>query len=283
MIKVGVVILNYKVLEKVKACLSSVFKSDYENLQVYVLDNNSHDGSDEYFSSKNEVKFYQTDKNLGYSGGNNIGIDLALKDNCQAIFILNPDTEIEPTTVTRLVKALETGVGIAGPKIFFSNSKKIWYAGGIFDSANVLGSHRGVNEEDHGQFNELAETDYVTGAAMMVKREVFERIGILDDNYFLYYEDTDFCLRAKKAGFKIVYAPAAVVYHENAQSTGIGSSLQDYFITRNRLLLARKFLPFRTQFALIREAIRNLAKPIRRQAFFDFLLGNLKGGSFIND
>jgi GT2 family glycosyltransferase len=116
---------------------------------------------------------------------------------------------------------------------------------------------------------------------MFVNAKVFKKIGFFDEKYFLYYEDSDFCLRAKKADFRLVYAPSAVVFHENAKSTGLGSNLQDYFITRNRLLLASKFLPFRTRFALLREALRNIGNPVRRLAFWDYLNGNFGKGSYI--
>lgn len=283
--KVAVIILNYKVKIQTMKCIESVQKSNYENIQIYVIDNNSGDGIGEEIEKIKSVSFVQNKENAGYSGGNNLGIKKAIEDGVDYMFILNPDTTVDKDAIEFLVSAVDSeDVGISGPKIFFSTpdgSEKIWYAGGVFDKDNVIGKHRGVDEQDHGQYEQKEETGFVSGAAMMVKKEVFEKIGFFDENYFLYYEDSDFCFRAKQAGFKIMYEPRAIVYHENAKSTGLGSNLQDYFITRNRMLFASKFLPFRTRFALFREAIRNINNPTRRLAFGDFLLGKFGKGSFL--
>lgn len=279
--KVAVVIVNYKVKDKTLKCISSVEKSSYKDIQIIVV-NNCEDNFEEEIKKFPEVIFIQSNQNTGYTGGNNAGIKRALKMGADFVFILNPDTEIERNTIDKLLEVSErTGAGIVGPKVLFDDRKTIWFAGGIFDKANVLGQHRGVDEKDNGQYDEEIETDYVTGGMMFITAGVFKKIGFFDEQYFLYYEDSDFCTRAKKAGFKLIYAPSAVVYHTNAQSTGLGSPLQDYFQTRNRMLFASKFLPFRTRFALLRESVRNLNMPTRRLAFFDFLIGNLGKGSFL--
>ncbi len=272
--KVGVVILNYKVADQAISCLKSVLKSDYQNFEVVVVDNNSGDNLQEQMSQFPAVEFIQTGDNLGYSGGNNVGIKRVLEKGVDLVWVLNPDTTVLENTLSVMVDSLiKDQVGVLGPKIYFKDSKVIWYAGGQLDLANVLGGHRGVDQTDNGEFDQAGETDYVTGASMLVDRAVYEKIGFFDDRYFLYYEDSDFCYRAKLAGFKIFYQPKAVVYHANAQSTGLGSPRQDYYITRNRLLFGSKFLSLRTRFALVREAIKHLGMPIRRRAFFDWLFG----------
>lgn len=277
--KVTVVILNFQVKKETLACVKSVLETDYQNLQIIVVDNNSNDNLEEELKKFDDVIFIQNKKNIGFTGGNNVGIKYALSHGADCVFVLNPDTEISPGCMTALVNASQSG-DILGPKIYFADTKKIWFAGGQFDVANVLGTHRGLNEEDNNQYNLIEDTDYVSGAAFFVKRQVFEKIGFFDERYFLYYEDADFCIRAKRAGFKVFYVPTALVFHKNARSTGLGSPLQDYFITRNRMLLASKFLPFRTRFALLREALKNIGSPARRLAFFDFLIGNFGQGSF---
>lgn len=280
MVKISVIILNFKTKDLTIRCIESVKKSDYKNIEIIVVDNNSEDGLSEALNKSKDVIFIPNDKNAGFSGGNNLGIKKALKSGADYIFILNPDTEVEKNTISNLISKMEAkDVDIASPKIYFHGSKKIWYGGGEIDQLNVLGSHGGMDQIDNGQYDQMNETDLATGAAMMIKKEVFEKIGLFDERYFLYYEDADFCFRAKKVGFKIMYIPEAVVYHENAQSTGLGSSLQDYYITRNRMLFAAKFLPFRTKFALFREALRNLNINARRKALFDFMIGNLGKGS----
>lgn len=277
--KVTVVILNYKVKELTLKCIESVQSSDYKDLSIILVDNNSEDGIEEEVKDKN-INFIQTGKNLGYSGGNNVGIKKALENGADYVFILNPDTKITSDCISKLVDNLEKeNAGVVGPKIYFKGNKTIWFAGGIFDKANVIGSHRGVDEIDKGQYDQTIETDFITGAAMMVRKDVFEKISLFDERFFLYYEDSDFCFRARNAGFKVMYIPFALIFHENARSTGLGSPLQDYYITRNRMLFASKFLPFRTKFALFREALKNIKIQARRKAFFDFLLGRFGKGN----
>lgn len=277
--KVGVIILNYKVKDQVIQCVMSVKRSSYKKLDIIVVDNDSADGLELEMKKVPGVTFIETGVNAGYTGGNNIGIKRALENGNDYIFILNPDTTIESNTMKSLCDfATNKGAGVVGPKVLFSGTNKIWYAGGSFDSLNVIGSHRGVNEEDHGQFDKYIETDYVTGAALFVDSEIFQKVGLFDEKFFLYYEDADFCFRAKQAGFLVMYYPQAVVYHKNAQSAGLGSKLQDYYITRNRMLYASKFLPLRTRFALLREAIRNCTNPTRRKALIDFELGRFGKG-----
>ena len=280
--KVAVVILNYKVSDLAITAVRSVLKSSYENLKIYLVDNNSNDGIEMKIQEFSEVTFIQSGSNLGYTGGNNIGIKKALEEGSDWVLLLNPDATVEKDTIEILVeKTKKHNAHIANPKIYFAHSKKIWFAGKFFDRANVLGSHRGVDEEDTGKYDEEEELEDGTGCALLIKREVFEKIGFLDENYFLYYEESDFLYRARQAGFKIMYIPGSVVYHENAKSSGVGGPLQDYFITRNRMLYASKYLPFRTKFALIREAIRTSYYPTRRLALFDYLMGNFGKGSYI--
>lgn len=278
--KVAVIILNYKVKDELLKCLKSVQDSSFKDIEILVVDNNSGDGLVLELEKFKDIRFIQNKGNLGYTGGNNIGIQVALELGVDYILVLNPDTIIDKNCIKNLVKGIETsGAGVVGPKIYFAGSKRIWHAGGVIDMLNVIGGHRGVDQEDEGQFDERKEVDFISGAAFFAKRKVFEKIGLFDNRYFLYYEDADFCYRSKMAGFKVFYIPDAIIFHENASSTGLGSPLQDYYQTRNRMLFASKFLPLRTRFALFREALRNLRNPVRRLALFDFLIGNFGKGS----
>lgn len=273
----AVVILHYRHKEDTLECLKSVNRSDYKDLQIILVDNDSGDS----FGELEKITLLKSGHNIGYSGGNNLGIKKALEMGAEYVFVINPDATVEKSTISSLVKAIEKySAGLVSPKIYFDNSKKIWYAGSKFDVLNVIGSHRGVDEIDHGQYDLDEETDGITGGAFLATKEVFRKAGLFDERFFLYYEDADLSFRAKQKGFKIMYIPEAVVYHQNARSTGLGSPLQDYFITRNRMLFASKHLPVRTRFALFREALRNLDKPMRRLAMWDFLIGNFEKGSY---
>lgn len=291
--KVGIVILNYNGVANTLDCLQSLKKLNSADLSIdiIVVDNHSQDGSQKSLSKVKGINFIQNSQNLGYSGGNNIGIRYALRNKAELILILNNDTTIDKNTLLHLEKRSRQA-DIISPKIYFSPGfefhkkryrsnelgKIIWYAGGEIDWENIIGKHVGVDEVDNGQFNKPCEVDFATGAAMFIKREVFEKVGFFDEKYFLYLEDMDFCVRAKKAGFKIMYEPKAVVWHKNAQSAdGSGSKLQDYYISRNRLLFATKFAKFKTKIALLKNSY-NQRDPIRRKAFRDFITFRLGEG-----
>lgn len=279
--KVAVIILNFKVKDETIKCVESVLKSSYKNIDIIVVDNDSEDGSAQVINNFPQVDFIQTGKNLGYTGGNNIGINRALAKAADYIFILNPDATIQKDTIENLVKVAQNSeAGIFGPRILFGDRKTIWYAGGIIDLNNVLGIHRGLDEKDKKQYETIEETGFVSGAAMFVKTGVFKQIGLFDERYFLYLEDMELCFRARKAGIRIMYVPKAVVYHENAKSTGLGSPLQDYYITRNRLLFAFKYLSWQKRLVLLKHIFLTMNFSTRRQALVDFLIGRLGKGSF---
>ena len=218
-----------------------------------------------------------------------------LEGGADAVLILNNDTIVEPQLIMNLVAALNQG-DLISPKIYFAAGcefhksrysqkevgRVIWSAGGEIDWANIMGKHWGVDQVDRGQFTKRKLITFATGACMMVKRSVFKKIGYFDEKYFLYLEDMDFCVRAKNAGFKIIFEPKAVVWHKNASSSGgSGSPLQDYFITRNRLLFAFKFARIKTKFVLIRHVLGQIRNPIKRKALADFLTFSFGKGSYI--
>ncbi len=250
--KIAVVILHYKHQDQTLECIGSVKKSDFDNFKIILVDN----GSGDDFSEIKDILFIKSEVNLGYSGGNNVGIESALINKCDYVLIINNDTYVDELLLKNIFKDPQVD-GIVSPKIYFAPgfefhkdrysktdlSNVIWYAGGRIDWSNIIGMHMGVDEVDTGQFNDKKEIDFATGACMLVKKEVFEKIGMFDERYFLYLEDMDFCVRAKKAGFGITFFPQAKLWHKNAAASGgSGSRLQDYYITRNRLLFAFKFL-----------------------------------------
>ena len=287
--KIAVIILNYKGAQDTIECVNSVKDSILEKeitLEIIVVENGSNDGTKEKLKSLNGIYLLESEINLGFSGGNNLGIKYAMKAKADCILILNNDVFIDNHAISHLLKA-STHADIVSPKIYFAKGyefhknkyreddlgKVIWYAGGQIDWANIIGSHLGVDEVDVGQHNTEKKIDFATGAGVLVKREVFEKIGLFDDKYFLYLEDMDFCVRAKKAGFKIIYEPKAVFWHKNAQSSGgSGSELQDYYISRNRLLFAFKYAKIKTKLAVLKQLITQTASPIKRKALLNFLM-----------
>ena len=300
MAKVFISIINFNGRKNTLDCLNSIkklAKKDFE-LETVVIDNAS---SQEFDLPKEYswVKLIRSTQNLGFSGGHNKLIKYALENGADYILILNNDTEVDKDLLNELLKTFssEKGIGIVAPKIYFykgfefhknrykeeEKGKVFWYAGGKMDWKNVIGYHRGVDEVDHGQYEKVQSTDFASGACMMISKEVFEKVGLFDERYFLYYEDNDLCLRAKKNGFKIYYAPEAILWHKNAGSVGgSGSDLQDYYITRNRMLFGMKFAPFRSKASLVRESIKLLlsGRFWQKRGILDFYIGNLGKGSY---
>src|SRR3989344_3552374 len=294
--KIAVVILNYNGIDNTLECLDSLRRCNRKNHQVeiIIIDNNSNDGSDQILSKIKDICFIQNQENLGYTGGNNAGIKFALKRGAANVIILNNDTVVHPSFIINIVNAAKFG-DVISPKIYFApgfefhksryikseSGKVIWYAGGKIDWQNVMGIHKGVDEVDHGQFSKRQEVDLATGACMLIRRQVFEKIGFFDKKYFLYLEDMDFCVRAKRAGFKIIFEPKAILWHKNASSGGgSGSSLQDYYISRNRLLFATKYAKVRTKFAVFKQILSQINTPIKRKALIDFVTFNFGKGTF---
>lgn len=296
-------LLNFNSNKDTLECLQSlkdIGKKDFK-LTIVIVDN----GSEEKFDFKNEKIVglspivIRQDKNLGFSGGNNLAIEYAIKNNADYVLILNNDTYVDRNFLEELLKVAgkEKSIGIVVPKIYFASGfefhknrylqkdlgKIFWYAGGKMDWANINGYHRGVDEIDNKQYDVIEETEIATGCCMLVKKEVFEKVGLFEDKYFLYYEDSDLCMRARKKGYKILYVPKSVVWHKNAGSSGgSGSQLQDYYITRNRLLFGFKFAPIRSRIALFRESIKLFfnGRKWQKRAVVDFYLKKLGKGSY---
>lgn len=286
---ISVVVLNYNGLENTLECVESLKRCDSagNKIELIVVDNNSGDGSQEALPKLKDINLIQNIDNLGYSGGNNVGIKRALKRKADAILILNNDTQAEKDLIVNLVATLKSA-DLISPKIYFTAGyefhndryqkadlgRVIWYAGGHIDWDNIIGIHDGVDLVDSGQFEKRREIELATGAAMIVKRQVFEKVGLFDEKYFLYLEDMDFCVRAKKAGFKIYFEPRAILWHKNAGSIGSGSQLQDFYFTRNRLLFATKYAKLRTKIAVLKDIFGKISNPIKRKALIDFLTLN---------
>lgn len=296
--KVSIVILNYNGRQILKQTLDSLIKNISPAVEIIVVDNNSSDGSVEYLKSLKRIKTIFSKENLGFTGGNNLGIDYALKGGADYLLLLNNDVLIKDNFIKPMVDfmAQNKKVGILGPKIYFASGfefhqdrysekekgKVIWYAGGKIDWANILASHRGVDEVDSGQYDQEGETDFVSGCCFLVRKEVFKEIGLLDNKYFLYYEDADFCLRAKKKGWQVFYFPKAKIWHLNAGSSGCGGELQDYFTTRNRLLFGFRWASLRSKIAILREGCRTFfgGRKWQKRGVLDFYLARFGKGSW---
>jgi GT2 family glycosyltransferase len=279
--KIAIVMINYNGQKDTVDCLESILKirKDGFRIETIIVDNYPENriDIDEKKYKEISLKIIFNPINSGFSGGNNVGIKHALKENADYVLLLNNDTLVKSNFLEELFNFAESTpqAGLIVPKIYFAKGfefhkdrykseelgKVFWYAGGNMDWANVIGHHRGVDEVDQGQYDNIETTDFASGCCVLIRSEVFKKIGFLDEDYFLYYEDSDFSERAKKAGFRIYYLPTSVIWHKNAGSTGgSGSKLQDYYITRNRLLFGNRFAPLRSKLALNREGLSLIAK-----------------------
>jgi GT2 family glycosyltransferase len=291
--KVSIIIVNWNGKDDTLKCLATIKKMKPKGitLETIVVDNGSTNDSVSVIKKQHPwVRLIETGKNLGFTGGNNVGMEVAMKDGADFLWLLNNDTLVT-SDAWRLIEAFDVSdVGIAGSKIYFApgyeyhkdryspkeRGRVFWYAGGLVDWANMYASHKGVDEVDYGQYDTMEETPYVTGCSFMIARDVVSQIGVLDDRYYLYLEDLDYCLRAKRAGFRLMYNPASVIWHVNAGSSGgAGNPLHEYYMTRNRLYVGLKYAPLRTKFALLREAMRFIffGSANKRKAIIDALIG----------
>lgn len=296
-------LLNFNSKKNTLDCLKSLedIRKDDFKLTIVVIDNASKEdfGLNSRIVKHKSLVVIKNNENLGFSGGHNVAIKYALDNRADYVLILNNDTYVDKDFLAKLLKTADEdkNVGILVPKIYFASGsefhkdrylkneigKVLWYAGGEMDWANIIGQNRGVDEVDKGQYDKTEETEIATGCCMLIKKEVFENIGLFDDKYFLYYEDSDLSIRARRKDFKIMYVSGSIIWHKNAGSAGgSGSVLQDYYITRNRLLFGFKFAGFRSKLALFKESLSLFlrGRQWQKRGVIDFYLGKLGKGSY---
>lgn len=241
---VWIVLLNYKGCQDTIECIESLEQITYRNYKIIIVDNNSKDGSEEILRNKFPQHIViQSGENLGFSGGNNVGIKYALENGADYILLLNNDTLVEPDFLNPLVEEAEKdkAIGIVAGKInYYYDKNIIWSAGGYISEIKGCGYHYGINEVDVGQYDKKREVTCLTGCLQLIKKEVIKEVGLYDEDYFLYFEDVDYCYRVKKHGFKLVYVPQSKIYHKVSASAGEESSLALYYNHRNRLLFVKK-------------------------------------------
>lgn len=248
---VSLITLNYNQAEVTCALLDSIQQLTYPAIEVIVVDNHSTVNPERLINERNyaNTQVIVTDKNLGFAGGNNVGIRQAKGDY---IVLLNNDTEVTPDLIERLLEPFRTDptLGVTCPKIrYYQNPAIIQYAGytplnQYTGQAWAIGSH----QVDNGQFDSPGITNFAHGAAMMVKREVIEQAGVLPELYFLYYEELDWCCRILQAGYKIYYQSSALVFHKESMTVGKGNPMKVYYQTRNRILFMRRNVSPRSLF-----------------------------------
>lgn len=290
---VGILLLNWNSNQDTEVCVASLqqIKAPSIRVSIIVIDNNSTVSISHLEKKYNNVTVLTLSENKGFTGGNNEGIKKAFEMGCDAVWILNNDTTVHPNALVSLYTELQTTkTGMVGSKIYFSPGHEyhkeryktrefgrvIWYAGGKIDWDNLYGTHRGVDEVDHGQYDDVVETDFITGCSLMVSKECLDNIGLFDERYFAYLEDMDLSMRAHIYGYALRYVPSSIIWHNNAGSTGgAGNTIHQYYMTRNRILFGLRYASARTKFALIRESFRLAAygTKAQKQAIIDAAKG----------
>ncbi|MDO8546786.1 MAG: glycosyltransferase family 2 protein [Nitrospirales bacterium] len=251
---VAVVILNWNQEALTADCLASLRKVEHSCLKVILVDNGSLPESvDRLERDFPEVTLVRLPENRGFAGGNNVGIERALKDGVSHILLLNNDTLVQPTFLQPLLDGLDNpGVGVVGPRIYHHpDVQRIWFAGGMIDWKTGRQWHSGAGELDHGQWSVPRDVDYVTACCLLAPARVFQEVGGLDERYFIYFEETDWNLRARARGYRCRYVPDSRIYHKVSQAMKTGSPTSDYYYARNRLLFFLTHAPSRYRFWLI--------------------------------
>ena len=196
--------------------------------------------------TSNQLVLITNDRNYGFAEGNNIGIRYSLQTlNADYVLLLNNDTIVDKNFLGEMVDlgVTDENIGIIGPKIYYyDDPDTIWCIGGKIDWKLARGLHVGTNEVDIDQYNKTEEFDYVSGSAFLIKQEVLDKVGLMDNKFFLYFEESDLALRASKKGYKSVYAPEAKIWHKVSKSGGgLSKPIGLYYITRNRWLFMKKW------------------------------------------
>ncbi len=238
--RVSIITVNYNGLKDTCELIDSIpFK---ENMEVIVVDNASKEDEASIISERYpHVKVIHSKKNLGFAGGNNLGIKEA---KGKYILLINNDTYFKDFNIDNLIKRLESSdkIGIVCPKLRFAWGNNPIQFAGYTPLSNITLRNKaiGFGEEDHGQYETAHPTPYAHGAAMLIKHEAINKVGLMPECFFLYYEEIDWSIMFTRSGYEIWYDPSCTVFHKESQTTGQNSPLRTYYITRNRLLLVKR-------------------------------------------
>ncbi|MBS0629587.1 MAG: glycosyltransferase family 2 protein [Verrucomicrobia bacterium] len=244
MTKIIVIVLNWNNAPDTLECLASLEKIDYPDYEILLVDNGSTDNSLTQIRSRYpQLPILENGENLGYAEGNNRGLLEGLKRGAELLLLLNNDTIVSPHLLSELAKAAQKhpSAGVFGPKIYFyDDPATIWYAGGSVDLKTGRCYHIGWGAPEG--YNEIKETDYICGCALAVRAQVVEKVGLLSPEYFLIWEEIDWCYRIRRAGYKCLYVPKARIWHKVSASFPEGNRgpTWQYYYYRNKLLFHRR-------------------------------------------
>lgn len=284
--KVSIITLNWNGKDDTLECVASLKKLNHPNYDIVVVDNGSTDGSVSTLRARYpDVTVIENGRNLGYALGFNTGLNFACEHGADYFLILNNDTIIDPDALAELVKAAQQDdrIGFVTGKVYsFASPDTFQTTGRHSDPETLVGGLVGLGEVDRGQYDCTREYDFVDDVFLLVRREVYETVGGYDPNFFLYYEETDWCARVRKAGFKIMYTPYAKIWHKGrtgGPSTAM-SPIRHYYMCRNEILfMKRNGSPVQFRQFLLRSLRQQplIAARLVRHGKFPHALARLRG------
>ena len=284
---VSVILVNYNGYEDTKECVISLLTCGYSNLKIIIVDNASNINKAIYDEviKKPQCEILELEENIGFAGGNNKGIQLAKKYGTDYYLILNNDTIVRPGFLQPLLAIAknDSQVGIVTGKILYYDDPGIlWYGGGCYDDSLGEMKIRGIGEQDSEQYNKRELVPFATGCLWLLPNIVVEDVGYMCEDYFLYYEDADYCARVRKKGYKIVYEPMSVILHKESRTTKKGSDQYQYFVNRNYLFYIKTYITtnrmkfyWKRACMILRSVVRKRMKiSVAYKIWKDFLLNN---------
>lgn len=283
---VSIILVNYNGAVHTLECVKSLDNVNYSNFEIIIVDNASKQEDVEILrslKSNKRVKLIESNENTGFSGGNNIGLRECIKYNNDYIMLLNNDTVVEPDFINVMLNDFSNDIGLVCPKICnYYNHNEVSYAGGYINTLKGGVFIYGINSLDKNEYIKPKEITFASGCCMLMKADVIKKAGFLPEEYFLYFEDTDFSVRVSKCGYKMWYEPKAVIYHKESVSTEKCSPNYQYYFVRNRFMFIHKNIKLKNKLTAYPISCLYVIKSILKKRFNwsdslqglrDFLIG----------
>lgn len=283
------ILVNYNGREDTEACVESLLTAQYKNIRVVIVDNASTRNKVVYNQviKKEQCNIIYMDENIGFAGANNIGIEYAKKYNPDFYLIINNDTVVQRNFLDPLINACDEDchIGIATGKIYYYDEKNIlWFGGSYYDEKLCECKIDGIGKKEEERHNIKKKIPFATGCLWLLPTNTIEKVGLMSEEYFLYYEDADYCERVKCVGLDIIYIPESIIYHKESRSTKKGSDSYHYYNIRNYLLFLKKYAKgYKRILAYLRKWYQTSKDAIRRRlklriyimAWKDFVLNKI--------
>jgi len=264
-----IIVLTYNGLDLTLDCIRSLDRQTGAAFDVVIVDNASPDGTAEALHRRRpDLKVLQAGSNLGYAGGNNLGLRHAMRSGDGPFMLLNNDTLLEPDCIRSLLATLDRqpGIGILGPMVYtWGDGRTISSAGGQIDWRHADAINIGAGEPDEGQYG-LRPVDFINGCSLLITRQAVEKAGLLDERYFMYWEETDWCTRVRRAGFDVRFEPRARLRHKTTILPAELGPTALYYMTRNRVLFFRQHAPGRQKLGAVLHAFHGAYRGVRQEA-----------------